>query len=214
MDNNFLDSVSPVSLLFYILYEGMNIKECIFNIDGFGLKACISGHGLPVIVIGSSQYYMRTFSENLRKKLQLIFIDTRVFTKDDLEKIESDFTLDKIVSDIEIIRRKLGVNQFCLIGHSIHAFIAIEYTTRYGANVSHLVLIGSSPIVGPELYKEADRYFDESADRQRKEIFANDMKKFSVSNSQSFVGLMISFRSKLWYNRLFDAQKLLNDVEN
>lgn len=43
--------------------------------EGFELRYCVEGSGLPAIVIGSSIFYPRSFSENLRKHLRMAFID-------------------------------------------------------------------------------------------------------------------------------------------
>ena len=56
-----------------------NVKKGEIEIDKFRLCYSIEGAGQPVLVIGSAVYYPRTFSQQLRKQLQLIFIDHRGF---------------------------------------------------------------------------------------------------------------------------------------
>ncbi len=184
-----------------------------FNIDNFCLNAAVLGNGQIAIVIGSHKYYPRTFSGNLANKLQLVCADTRGFTPDNANHVEADFTLDKITQDIEIIRQSLKSDKVIIVGHSIHAFMALEYGRRFPENVSHLVLIASSPIAGPEIYKEADRYFEESVCPERKAAFATSMQKFVESGDQSFVGRMLAFGPRLWYDYNFDASKLWENVE-
>lgn len=41
--------------------------------DGFELNYCIKGQGQPILVVGSSVYYPRLFSENFSQHFQLIF---------------------------------------------------------------------------------------------------------------------------------------------
>ncbi len=181
--------------------------------DSFCLKASIDGSGSVAIVIGSHKYYPRTFSENLKSKLQLVCADTRGFVPASLNHTESDFTIDKLVQDIEALRLSLGADKIILIGHSIHAFMALEYARQFPDKVSHLVLIASSPTAGSEIYKEADRYFEESVCPERKAAFAASMQKFIESGDQSFVARLLSFGPRIWYDANFDASKLWEGVE-
>jgi len=45
------------------------------DIDGFTLRYLTEGEGPDVLVIGSSVYYPRSFSQKLRKFLRLHFVD-------------------------------------------------------------------------------------------------------------------------------------------
>lgn len=138
----------------------MSLQKIIeLNRDSFCLKASIDGSRPVAIVIGSHKYYPRTFSENLKSKLQLVCADKRGFFHASESHTENDFITLKITHDIEALRLSLGADKIILIGHSIHAFMAMEYARAFPDRVSHLVLIASSPITGPEIYKEADKYF-------------------------------------------------------
>lgn len=183
------------------------------NRDNFCLKASVDGSGSVAIVIGSHKYYPRTFSENLKSKLQLVCADTRGFVPALSDHSESDFTIAKILQDIEALRLSLGADKIILIGHSIHAFMALEYARQFPDKVSHLVLIASSPTAGSEIYKEADRYFEESVCPERKAAFAASMQKFIESGDQSFVARLLSFGPRIWYDTNFDASKLWEGVE-
>ena len=165
------------------------------------------------IVIGSHKYYPRTLSENLKSKLQLVCADTRGFVPASENHKKSDFTVDKLVQDIEALCWPvLGADKIILIGHSIHAFMAMEYARVFPDRVSHFVLIASSPITGPEIYREADRYFEESVCHERKAALQVNMQKFSESGNQSFVARMLALGPRLWYDENFDASKLWEGV--
>ena len=51
------------------------------EVDGSQLEYVVQGEGLPCLVIGSSIYYPRTFSPELRKHLKLYFVDMKWFAK-------------------------------------------------------------------------------------------------------------------------------------
>ncbi len=192
----------------------MSLQKIIqFNRDNFCFKASVDGSGPVCIVIGSHKYYPRTFSQKLKSKLQLVCADTRGFVPVSPHHTESDFTIDKIVQDIEALRVSLGADKIILMGHSIHAFMAMEYARRFPDKVSHLVLIAPSPITGPQLYTEADRYFEESVCPQRKAACATSMRKFVESGDHSLMARLLSFGPRLWYDENFDASKLWEGVE-
>ena len=102
-------------------------------------------------------------------------MDHRGFASKNSKAIEEDFQLDKLLQDIECLRLTLKQEKITLIGHSIHAFIVLEYAKKYPKNVDKLILSAASPIAGEKLFREANKYFEESVDPYRKKIFADNM---------------------------------------
>lgn len=186
-----------------------HLKTITLNRGIFNLKATIVGQGLPTIVIGSHLYYPRTFSKNLESHLQMIFMDTRTFVPENLDFQKSDFSIEKIIDDVEALRVELKLDKLIIIGHSIHAFMALEYAKKFPDKVSHLILIASSPITGQRLYHEADRYFEESVCPMRKAQFLKNMEVMP----DSFIDRMLSFGPRLWFDYHFDASYLWQGVE-
>src|SRR5437879_9632379 len=86
----------------------------------FRLPYIVEGTGRPAIVIGSSRYYQRAFSQNLRKHLQLVFMDHRGFVPSPGPVDTSEFELEKLVDDVETLRQQLGLGPVVVIGHSGH----------------------------------------------------------------------------------------------
>lgn len=193
----------------------MSSKKIIeFNRGKFCLKVTIEGRGDAAIVIGSHKYYPRTFSKKLKATLKFFYVDTRVFATNDPKSIESDFTINKIVEDIETIREALDIKKAVFIGHSIHALVALEYVKRFPDHVSHLALIASAPIAMPEIAKEANQYLEESVCPERKSALVRSIQKFTGSNrKESFVTRLFSLTPMIWYDYNFNAQKLWKDVK-
>ena len=67
------------------------------------------GMGQPAIVIGSARYYQRAFSQDLRRHLRLAFIDHRGFAPSPGPVDVSEFTLEKLIDDVEAFRQQLGL---------------------------------------------------------------------------------------------------------
>jgi proline iminopeptidase len=118
----------------------MSLTDHVYS-SGFKLQYIIEGNGTPTIVVGSSLYYSRTFSKNLRKPLKLVFVDHRGFSPQNDCKDISLVPVDSLVDDIELVRKDLGFDKIIVIGHSGHAFMALEYAKKYPANVSHVVMM-------------------------------------------------------------------------
>jgi proline iminopeptidase len=186
--------------------------------DGFTLKYRIKGVGShTVIVIGSHIYYPRVFSANLENSLTLIYMDHRGFASKVNETTQTDFELEKLLNDIECLRLKLKQDKITLIGHSIHALLALEYTKKYPKHVDKLILSAASPIAGEKLYLAANKYFEESVDPVRKKIFTDNLNameaRIKQNSSKAFIIRMLTFGPMLWYNPSFDATNLWKDVK-
>lgn len=186
--------------------------------DGFVLNYTQEGEGTPAIVIGSHIYYPRTFSDQLRERLQLIFLDQRAFAKREnpFATPEDAYALSKILDDIETLRVRLNLNKIMIIGHSIHAFMALEYAKKFPNSVSHVILIAASPIAGNKLYEAADRYFNESVCPQRKALLAENLKTFerdtAADPNRAFITRMLKFGPMIWYDYTYDAHQLWEGV--
>lgn len=173
--------------------------------DGFILNYRVEGQGKPALVIGAVDYYPQTFSNYLRRHLQLIFTDHRGFAKSTIPYTQADYTLDKIVEDIEALRAHLQLEKMILIGHSGHAHMATAYAQKYPQHVEHLILIGISPLENPEA---ATHYFDELASAERKALLA----KNHQNPPSNFIGWMLAFGPMLWYQYDYDATHLWQHV--
>ncbi len=187
------------------------------TVDGFQLNYRIEGEGIPVIIIGSSIYYPRVFSKNLCASLKMIFTDHRGFGKAIQSVNNADFELNKLVDDVEVLREKLGLTQFVLMGHSGHALIALEYAKKYPEYVSHLVLIAQSPDGSSASFSAADKYFQESVCPERKSLLAKNLAtldaEIAKSPQNAFITRALKFGPMIWYQPDYDASRLWRDVE-
>lgn len=190
----------------------------IVKSQGFDLGYRIEGSGPDALVIGSSIYYPRIFSENLRNHLRLIFTDMRAFAPTPPSEIPLDFDLHLILDDIECVRQKLGLGQIIVIGHSGNAFLALEYAKKYPECVSHVVMIGTGPDFSEESKKAADQYWDEKASQDQKVALAKsleihpDSERAQIPRNQHFIWNYTRHGARIWYNFNFNSTPLWNEV--
>lgn len=184
----------------------------------FNLSYRIEGQGTPTIVIGSSVYYPRTFSENLRSHLRMAFVDHRGFVASPGPVDNSAYALDTILDDVERLRQELGLGRVAVIGHSGHALMALEYGKRYPQHVSHVIMIGIAPDLGPESTRAMEQYWEDFASEERKALWDErraarpDNELAQLPADQAFIQGYIRDAPKIWYDANFDCSPLWEGV--
>jgi proline iminopeptidase len=188
------------------------------EIDGFKLRYRTEGAGPDALVLGSAIYYSRSFSQSLRKSLRLHFVDYRGFAQPPVSGIGEIPSFDKLVDDIEHMRKKLSLEKCIVVGHSAHALLALEYSKKYPQHVSHLVMIGISPSFSPEHAKMAERNWDESVWPERKAALAERMREFpdeklsKLPPDQAFIKWNVRRAPQSWFDFRFDSSALWQGV--
>lgn len=184
--------------------------------NGFNLHYSAEGTGIPALVIGSALYYPRTFSQNLRKHLQIIFVDHRGFVPSPGPIDVATYTLDTLVEDIETVRNRLNLEKMILIGHSGHAYMALAYAKKYPHHVTHLVLIAAGPDQSAASHAAAEQYFNDSVCPERKaylqEQFKDLPEALAADPEHRFITFCLRLGARSWYDYRFDATSLWEGV--
>lgn len=188
--------------------------------DGFRLGYRIEGSGPTALVIGSSVYYPRVFSQDLRRHLRLVFIDHRGFTAPPPGPVaRAAFALDRILEDTEKMRQELKLGRVIVVGHSGHAYMALEYAKKYPAHVSHVVLIGISPDLGTANREAGERYWNESVWPERKTALEENVRALpdaelaKLKGRELFVRGYVRDGPRSWFDPRFDSTPLWAGVE-
>ncbi|KZO00516.1 alpha/beta hydrolase [Bacillus badius] len=184
--------------------------------DGFALGYRIKGRGEPVMVIGSSVYYPRLFSEHLYSNYRFVFLDHRGFVRPSRTLQPADYTLDKVLDDIEAARQLLKLEHFTILGHSGHAFMALEYARKYSEHIRNVVLLNSAPTNSRERQRRSFSFFDETAEPERKKQFEKDMaflaEDIKREPGRSFVHMCIRMGAQSFYDYTWNAASLWEGV--
>jgi proline iminopeptidase len=191
--------------------ENLNIIS-----DGFVLRYSIKGQGKPILVVGSNVYYPRLFSDDLYKQFQFIFLDHRGFVKPPRALSIEDYTLDKIVDDIEMARKVLKLEDFIILGHSGHAFMALEYARKYPEHVQKVILLNTAPTNSQERQQQSFAHFNENAEPSRKKHFEKEIAclENDIKNDpeRRFVHMCIRMGAHSFYDYTFDAAYMWEGV--
>lgn len=193
----------------------MNIQSTVMS-EGFALNVSIRGNGRPILVVGSSIYYPRLFSEQLYTSFQLIFLDHRGFVKPSRTLEPEDYTLDKVLDDIEAARQTLELEDFIILGHSGHAFMALEYAKKYPEHVRKVVLLNTAPTNSPERQQQSIAFFNETACPERKRQFEADIAllKGDIQREpeRRFAHMCIRMGAHSFYDYAYDAALMWEGV--
>lgn len=180
--------------------------------DGFNLNFRIEGTGKPVISVGFPNLYARTFSQELRSHLRLVFVDHRgsASTLRNNVDVPTEYSLGKSVDDIELVRSKLGLGKVAVLGHGGQAWIALEYAIKYPDNVSHLIMV-SPPYSEVSREKRLSRFYETASD-ERKALQAENDKKLTdeylaslASDYDRSVAVFVSQGPMMFYDKHFDT---------
>ena len=192
------------------------IVSGVIEVDGSKLQYVIEGSGRPCLVIGSSIYYPRTFSNNLRKHLKLYFVDMKWFAKGYATEDLDDVTIESIVQDVEQIRVALGLELPLVMGHSIHGTIATEYVKEFGNKVSGLIVIGSPAEWGNATYTEKAELLWETASPERKKLQEENWGKLKeldrLTGQEEASARYNNMSPQYWFDPTYDAGWLWEDM--
>jgi pimeloyl-ACP methyl ester carboxylesterase len=124
--------------------------------DGRKLTYRKLGHG-PVLVChpggpGFSATYFGDLAA-LWEQFTLIMLNPRGTGGSDRPRDPRAYQIDDYVSDLEDLRRHLGLESMHLLGHSHGGVVAMAYAAAHPARVRRLVLASTLPRFGPEQEK-------------------------------------------------------------
>ncbi|SDZ83566.1 proline iminopeptidase [Arachidicoccus rhizosphaerae] len=112
--------------------------------DGTGLFVKQSGNGpLCIFVHGGPGAWSKSF-ENLKgslleKELSMVYYDQRGCGRSQ-NAAADDYSLEKMISDIEQIRTHYGVDKIYLMAHSFGGILAVNYAARYPEHLAGIIL--------------------------------------------------------------------------
>ncbi len=116
--------------------------------DGVSIAFWTLGEGMPLVYtpiipwshiqLGWRTPECRRWYERLAEKRQLIHYDGRGSGLS--ERNVTDFSLDAHVLDLDAVVDRLNLKEFALFGSQLSGLVAVNYTVRNPARVSHLIL--------------------------------------------------------------------------
>lgn len=188
------------------------------GVDGAELRYVVEGRGTPCIVIGSERYYRRLFSDEFKGRLRCAFADTRMFTAGARPPADGVYDMRVVLADVEAVRQALQWDTIVVVGHSMHAHLALEYARAYPDRVSHVVMIGMSP--GWPTADARARLWDSQASPERRQAHearraarAAVQADSALSESDRFIRTYVLNGALYWFDPEFDCAPLWQQVD-
>lgn len=184
------------------------------QVAGATLAYAIEGAGIPLLVLGSSIYYPRTFSSSLRESCTLVCADLPHFVPLGAEFDFTRISFDLYSECIDAVRADAGIGRVVVAGHSHHGNVALEYARRRPGAVSHLILIGTPPVDVATTIQSAEQYWGTNATAERKSALQRRRqstaaeREVSGSLSEAYVRQYVTDAPLYWNDPNYDASWL------
>jgi len=105
------------------------------------------GEGEPLLIIpggpGNSHTYFHPWFSELAKDYKLIYLDAFGRGKSDRAEDPAEYTFERDVEDIELLRQTLKFNKWNVFGHSYGGMVAQAYAIKYPESVNKVILSNS-----------------------------------------------------------------------
>ena len=116
-------------------------------INGAKIWYEIEGEGKPLLIIpggpGNSHTYFHPWFSELAKNYRLIYLDAFGRGKSDRAEDPMEYTFERDVEDIELLRRTLKYKKWNVFGHSYGGMVAQAYALKYPESVNKVILSNS-----------------------------------------------------------------------
>lgn len=146
------------------------------QVEGADLHYVTEGRGFPCLVIGHAESSRLLLSRKLRDYFQFTFMDLRHDARSMSSLEVSEITLDTYLDDIDAVSRALGFGRFAILGHSHHAYVALQYARKYSKKISHVIMTGCAPC--DVWHSRQDEFWESDATDERKALFARKWEEF------------------------------------
>jgi len=209
-----------VSLVLLVCFAyGLQQKETsgVINVEGAKLHYIIQGNGIPCLVLGAPTLYPRMFSQRLRQDLKLIFLGLRHDAQSESSMEINKITFDTYLNDIEQARKTLGLEKLAVLGHSGNGLTALGYACKYPQSTSHLIMIGTPPVMNEEYSKVTEEYWETQASAERKLILKQNSEELTEDELNKmtpmgrFISTYVANAPMYFYDPKYDCSWVFKD---
>ena len=127
----------------------------LLTTDSVPLYLKVAGHGVPCIFVhGGPGAWSRSFEamggDSLEKQLTMYYYDQRGCGRSQAAP-NNDYSLARMLEDIENIRLLAGAEQVYIMGHSFGGILAFKYAQKYPSHVKGLILLNATLYINNSL---------------------------------------------------------------
>ena len=135
---------------------------------------CVYLHGGPGYWSKSFQHFS---GELLEENLQMVYLDQRGCGRSEHSPIQ-DYSLSRLINDIEELRVFLGIEEWFVLGHSFGGILAVNYAFHYPEQIQGIILSNVTLNMFNSFRHQIQR---------GSEVLGIEVKDLSVKNINSFM---------------------------
>lgn len=129
--------------MFFYLERGF-LSMMVETQDGVRLHVNCRGNGVPCLFLhggpGYWSYSFEHFAGHLfENDFEMVYLDQRGCGRSNHAN-QNDYSLDRLILDLEDVRRRLGIDEWVVMGHSFGGTLAVHYAYRFPERVKGLIL--------------------------------------------------------------------------
>lgn len=174
--------------------------KATYQKDGYTFKTKKMGKGIPLVVIGSVDFYEKGWGDDFLDQFEIHLIDFRGYAQSAKIFSPQDFTIEHFVDDALDLMEKSAFSQTpFLIGHSSHSYIALALAAKKPELAKGLILVGAGSNTG-RAYGEMMERWNQLDDLERKTSDHYYHQAFLEGKEASFLHYCKAFHSRSWHN--------------
>jgi len=184
----------------------------LVSVDGAQLYCSTRGSGITCIVpsILGTRVFERLTPEPLTDYFRFVYVDLRGGGRSTGDP--RDLTFDVLASDLDAVRAAIGAAKASVFGYSILGAVALEYSRRFPATVSHVIAAGTPPIGDTrELVKSSSAFFAADGSAERKAILQENLAALAPDTPPTRA--VFAQTPMRFFDPRFDAVSLFADTQ-
>jgi proline iminopeptidase len=186
----------------FTVFAQKQATEKLITVNGTNLFVKTIGKGEPLLIVhggpGLAHNYLYESFKQLSDRYKLIFFDQRGCGRSSEFKQGDSITMNDLVEDVEGLREYFNLKDFCLIGQSWGAIIAINYSLKYPTRVKKLLLLEPGPGSSEYLGKIQNTILERLSANEKDSLIKFTRSPYLKSNPEIFKKF-ISIRTDCYF---------------
>ncbi len=142
----------------------------LLEFDGQAHPYLVEGNGIPCVIAALGPIYRPLFSDRLKEHIQFIYVDFKNTWGAEGPIDPESVTMDSLLEDIDQVRRALGHERICVVGHSAPGMIPMAYALAYPEHISHAISLATVPFWNAEFGGIQAEFWNRDASAERKAV--------------------------------------------
>jgi proline iminopeptidase len=141
------DSLFQVPVAVPRLDKRPGLTTQLLDIGNVKLYIQREGKGVPLVLLhggpGSTSHYFHPWFQAAAAFCDVIYYDQRGCGLSEYKR-DSGYTINQSVSDLENLRKKLGIQKWVVLGHSFGGYLAQYYAVKHPQNILGIILVDAA----------------------------------------------------------------------